>query len=73
MQFQEALTCSFPQGIGVPIMLVNILGITYDAKCYEMVRGCAGSISEIANLVYELFDLKGGRTHGCGCGSRVWV
>jgi transposase-like protein len=38
MQFEEALTRSFPQGIGVPTMLVNILGITDDAKCYEMVR-----------------------------------
>ena len=32
------LTRSFPQGIGAPAMLVNILGIIDDAKCYEMVR-----------------------------------
>jgi transposase-like protein len=29
---------SFPHGVETPVMLVNILGITDDAKCYEMVR-----------------------------------
>jgi transposase-like protein len=29
---------SFPHGVETPAMLVNILGITDDAKCYEMVR-----------------------------------
>jgi transposase-like protein len=38
MQFEEALTCLLPQGIGAPAMLVNILGIADDAKCHEMVR-----------------------------------
>jgi transposase-like protein len=31
-------TTSFPHGVETPAMLVNILGITDDAKCYEMVR-----------------------------------
>jgi transposase-like protein len=34
----EEVTCPFPQDIGASTMLVNILGITDDAKCYEMVR-----------------------------------
>ena len=34
----EEATRPFPQGIGASAMLVNILGITDDAKCYEMVR-----------------------------------
>ena len=29
---------SSPHGVETPVMLVNILGITDDAKCYEMVR-----------------------------------
>jgi transposase len=29
---------SFPHGVETPVMLVNILGITADAKCSEMVR-----------------------------------
>jgi transposase-like protein len=29
---------SFPHGVETPVMLVNILGITDDAKCYEMIR-----------------------------------
>jgi len=28
---------SFPHGVETPVLLVNILGITDDAKCYEMV------------------------------------
>jgi transposase-like protein len=35
---REALSHSFPLGTGAPAMLVNILGIIDDAKCYEMVR-----------------------------------
>ena len=35
---EEALTASFPQDLGASAMLVNILGITDDAKCDEMVR-----------------------------------
>src|SRR5215213_2934938 len=38
MQPGEDLSHSFPWGIGAPAMLVNILGIIDDAKCYEMVR-----------------------------------
>src|SRR5258708_28494579 len=34
----EEANKSFPQAMGAPVMLVNILGITDDAKCYEMVR-----------------------------------
>jgi transposase-like protein len=38
MAFQEVLSEQLPWGTGAPVMLVNILGITDDAKCYEMVR-----------------------------------
>src|SRR3954471_2834120 len=38
MQPVEALSHPFPLGTGAPTMLVNILGIIDDAKCYEMVR-----------------------------------
>jgi transposase-like protein len=34
----DEFTLTFPQGLGACAMLVNILGITDDAKCYEMVR-----------------------------------
>ena len=35
---EEYLATSLPLGMGMPAMLVNILGITDDAKCSEMVR-----------------------------------
>ena len=34
----DEVTGTFPQDIGVATMLVNILGIIDDSKCYEMVR-----------------------------------
>src|SRR6516225_5927996 len=34
----EEATRSFPPSTGASAMLVNILGITDDAKCYEVVR-----------------------------------
>jgi transposase-like protein len=37
IKIEEDVT-SFPQGVETAAMLVNILGITDDAKCYEMVR-----------------------------------
>src|SRR6059058_2472514 len=37
IKIEEDVT-SFPHGVETPAMLVNILGITDDAKCYEMVR-----------------------------------
>jgi transposase-like protein len=38
IETEEDLATSLLHGVETPAMLVNILGITDDAKCYEMVR-----------------------------------
>jgi hypothetical protein len=38
MASPEVLSDRSPPGTGALVMLVNILGITDDAKCYDMVR-----------------------------------
>jgi hypothetical protein len=49
----EKATRPFPEDIGASGMLVNILGITDDAKCYEMSASSAGPRASDARIVIQ--------------------